>query len=141
MRILLDTCVLSELRGPRGHGGVRQAIEACESADLYVSVVSIGEITKGIALLKEGRKKRELQTWLDALERDYADRVLPIDVETSRIWGELAAVAQKAGRRLSASDGLIAATARRYGLRVMTRNVADFEPAGVLLLNPWTEPD
>jgi hypothetical protein len=139
MRLLLDTCVLSELRRPKGNVAVRQTVETFESTNLFVSVVSIGEITKGIALLKESRKKRELQTWLHTLERDYADRVLPIDVETSHIWGELTAVAQKAGRSLSASDGLIAATAHRYGLHVMTRNITDFEPAGVLLLNPWSD--
>ena len=139
MRILLDTCVLSELRRPRGQAGVRRAVEAFDSADLFVSVVSIGEIVKGIALLRESRNKRSLQSWLQTVERDYADQVLPIDLETSHIWGELTAAAQQAGRPVSASDGLIAATARRHGLHVMTRNVADFKPTGVLLLNPWED--
>jgi predicted nucleic acid-binding protein len=116
---------------------VRGAIETLNSADLFVSVLSIGEIAKGIALLKEGRKKRALQIWLQTLESHYADRLLPIDLETSRIWGELTAAAQKAGRTVPASDGLIAATARRHGLCVMTNNSADFEPSGVPLLNPW----
>lgn len=141
MRTLLDTCVLSELRHPKGHPRVRRAVEAFDSADLFVSVVSIGEITKGIALLKDSRKKRDLQAWLAALEKGYADQVLPIDLETSRIWGGLAAAAQKAGRALSAGDGLIAASARRHGLHLMTRNVADFAPIGVLLLNPWGDAD
>jgi predicted nucleic acid-binding protein len=70
------------------------------------------------------------------LDRNYSEQVLPIDVETSRIWGELAAAVQKAGRALSASDGLIAAAARRHGLHGMTRNSDDFGPT-VLLLNPW----
>jgi toxin FitB len=137
VRVLLDTCVLSELRRPKGHPAVRQAVAALESDNLFVSVLSIGEITKGISLLRESPHKRALQTWLHTLERNYADRLLPIDLETSRIWGELTAAAQKTGRRVHASDGLIAATARRYGLHVMTRNTADFEPTGVLLLNPW----
>lgn len=141
MRTLLDTCVLSELRHPRCQASVRQAVEALDSSDLFVSVVSIGEITKGIALLRESRRKRELQTWLQNLESGYADRVLAIDLETSRIWGELTAAAQRAGHILSASDGLIAATARRHGLQVMTRNVADFAPTGVLIFNPWSVPD
>jgi len=137
VRVLLDTCVLSELRKQSGDAAVRRAVDACDNESLFVSVLSIGEIAKGIALLRPSEKKRNLQTWVQTLERDYADRLLPVDRETSRIWGELAAAAQKAGRTVPASDGLIAATARRHGLHVMTRNTADFEPTGVLLLNPW----
>ena len=139
MKVLLDTCVLSELRRPKGHPGVRRAIDALESEDLFVSVLSVGEITKGIALLKESKKKRDLQSWLQNMEGHYADHVLPVDLETSHIWGELTAAAQKLGKIVPAGDGLIAATARRHGLHVMTRNTEHFEPTGVLLLNPWTD--
>ena len=141
MRVLLDTCVLSELRRPKGHPGVRRVVEALESDSLFVSVVSIGEIAKEIALLKESKNKRELHAWLQALERYYADRVLPVDLETGHTWGELTAAARKAGKIVPASDGLIAATARRHGLHVMTRNTEHFEPTGVLLLNPWAVQD
>jgi predicted nucleic acid-binding protein len=137
--VLLDTCVLSELRRPKGHRGVRRAVDALESDNLFVSVISIGEIAKGVALLKEGKTKRDLQVWLQALERYCADRILPIDLETSHTWGELTASAQKAGKIVPASDGLIAATARRHGLHVMTRNTEHFAPTGVLLTNPWAE--
>lgn len=137
MRVLLDTCVLSELRHSQGDPRVRRAVEAVESQDLFVSVLSVGEITKGIAVLKESRRKRDLQAWLQALEVHYADRVLPIDLEISHIWGELTAAGQKIGKFIPATDGLIAATARRHGLHVMTRNTEHFEPAGVMLLNPW----
>jgi hypothetical protein len=134
---LLDTCVLSELRHPKGHPRVRQSVEALNEEDLFVSVISVGEILKGISLLRETSRKHALETWLNTLERDYGDRLLSIDLETSRIWGELTAGAQRRGRVVHATDGLIAATALRHGLRVMTRNTADFEPTGVLLLNPW----
>jgi hypothetical protein len=134
---LLDTCVLSELRNPKGHPGVREAVEACNEEDLFVSVITIGEIFKGVSLLREGPKKRAIEIWVKTLERDYGDHLLSIDLEISRLWGELTADAQKAGRVVHASDGLIAATALRHGLHVMTRNTADFEPTGVLLLNPW----
>jgi hypothetical protein len=130
---------LSELRRPKPHAGVRRAIETLRSEDLFVSVLSIGEIVKGIALLKDSQKKRALQVWLQTLERHYADRLIPIDLETSRIWGELTAVAQKAGRAVSATDGLIAASARQHGLYIMTNNAADFEAAGAPLLNPWKD--
>jgi toxin FitB len=137
VRVLLDTCVLSELRHSTGDPRVRRAVDALESNDLFVSVLSVGEIAKGIAILKDSKHKRTLQGWLQALERHYADRVLPIDLETGHIWGELTAAAQKAGKIVPATDGLIAATARRHGLHVMTRNTEHFEPTGVLLLNPW----
>ena len=137
MRVLLDTCALSELRHPKGHPGVRRAVDALNEDEIFVSVLSIGEISKGISRLRESTKKSELQSWLQSLERDYADRLLAIDLETCRLWGEVTATAQKAGRVLPATDGLIAATALRHGLRVMTRNTADFDSTGVLVINPW----
>jgi len=112
-------------------------VDSLNEEEIFVSVLSLGEIFKGISLLRESTKKSELQSWLQSLERDYADRLLSIDLETCRLWGELTATAQKAGRVLAATDGLIAATALRHGLRVMTRNTADFEPTGVLVINPW----
>jgi len=87
VRVLLDTCALSELRRPKPNGEVLRTIETLTSEDLFVSVLSIGEIAKGIAVLREGTKKRALQMWLDTLERQYAERLLPIDLETSRLWG------------------------------------------------------
>jgi predicted nucleic acid-binding protein len=137
VRVLLDTCVLSELRRPLGAAGVRRTIQALDDADLFVSVISIGEISRGIGLLKEGGKKRELQAWLQALERHYSDRLLQVGLETCRLWGELSAAAQKLGRVVHAADGLIAATARQHGLYLMTRNASDFEPTGALLIDPW----
>ena len=139
MRALLDTCAISELQLPRPHPGVREAIEAFDSDDLFLSVLTIGEIAKGIAVLPDGRKKRGLQTWLQTLERFYSGRILPVDLETGRIWGEITAAAQKIGKTVPAADGLIAATARRHGLHVMTRNVDHFEATGTLLINPWVD--
>ena len=120
---------------------MRRAVETLDSEDLFLSVISIGEIAKGIALLKESKKKDDLLIWMRALETHYADRVLAVDLETSHIWGELTAEAQKAGKIVPASDGLIAATARRHGLYVMTRNTEHFRAAGVLLLDPWAGPE
>lgn len=139
MRALLDTCVLSELRKPQADEGVRRAVEEVPDDDLFVSVISIGEIAKGIALLDDSRRKRDLQSWLQTLERDYAARILQVDRETAHIWGELTAAARKTGQIVSASDGLIAATARRHGLHIMTRNVSDFDPTGAMLINPWSD--
>jgi toxin FitB len=137
VKVLLDTCAVSELRLPKPDTGVAGAIGELHNEDLFVSAITIGEIVKGVALLQDGQKKRILQSWLRTLERDYGDRLLPVDLETCRMWGELTAAAQKAGRTIPAGDGLIAATARRHGLYIMTRNTADFESTGVPLLNPW----
>ena len=137
MRVLLDTCVLSEIRRSRPYSGVIRALEGMTDEDLYISVISIGEISKGIALLGESPRKYALKAWLTTLERHYAERILGIDLEICRLWGEVTAAAQSAGRVVPATDGLIAATALRHNLRVMTRDTADFAPTGALVLNPW----
>ena len=109
------------------------------SEEIFVSVISIGEIVKGIELLEAGRRKRELLSWIRNLELNYADRLLSVDLEVVRIWGEITAVAQKQGITIPVCDGLIASTARRHGLHLMTRNTADFEYTGVMLINPWND--
>ena len=137
MRVLLDTCVLSELRHPNGDAGVRLAVEGVADEKLFVSIVSVGEIVKGISLLPDGKRKSELHSWVQTLEHHYAASIKPVDLKTSRIWGELTAIAQKKGKTVPMADGLIASTAMRHGLHIMTRNVADFEPTGAMLINPW----
>jgi len=137
LRVLLDTCAVSELRKPKPDAAV---VAAIPTADLFLSVLSVSEIAKGIDLLADGKRKRELEAWLLELERDYADRLLAVDLETAHIWGEITARLQKAGQALAAVDGLIAATALRHGLHLMTRNEPDFAGTGVLVVNPWTNP-
>lgn len=138
MRVLLDTCVLSELnRQGGGAQQVRQAVSELADGAIFLSVVSLGEIAKGVALLDAAARQRGLLSWLNGLEFQFADRLLPVDSETARLWGELTARAQQQGRTVHVAEGLIAATALRHGLHVMTRNVSDFEPTGVLLINPW----
>jgi toxin FitB len=109
VRVLLDTCAVSEPRFPKPDAGVARAIQALDSEDLFVSAISIGKIAKDVALLADGRNKRLLQVWLQTLEHHYGDRILPIDLEICRMWGDLTAAAQKAGRTIPASFGLIAA--------------------------------
>ena len=137
MKALIDTDVLSEARKPDGHEMVRKLVAAADPDDLFISVISIGEISHGIARLPAGARRRELEAWLGMTERHFTDRILPIDRDIAQLWGEIAAKAATAGRTLHAADGLIAATALRHGLRLLTRNVKDFEPTGVLLSNPW----
>ncbi len=137
MRVLLDTCVLSELRKKDGNKNVKQSISELPDEDIYISVISIGEITKGIALLSDGKNKKELQAWLQSFDRFFQDRILSIDVNIVQIWGEMTASAQQAGITIPAMDGLIAATARSNGLHLMTRNVSDFKHTGTMIINPW----
>ncbi len=139
MRTLLDTCILSELRHPNCNQGVKNAVAELVSEEIFVSVISIGEIVKGIELLEASRRKKELLSWIRKLELNYADRLLPVDLEVVRIWGEITAVAQKQGITIPVCDGLIASTARRHGLHLMTRNTADFKYTGVMLINPWDD--
>ena len=137
MRTLVDTCVLSELRRPAGNPRVIASFTALADDEVFFSVLTIGELRKGIDRLRAGGKRRGLEEWLRQLVSVARDRILPVDLETAALWGELAAKLSKAGRPLPAVDSLIAATAIQHGLHLMTRNVADFEPTCVLLVNPW----
>ena len=137
MRVLLDTNVLSELRRSVGDPSVRAAVSAIADENLFVSVLTIGEITKGLTLLEPGKKRAALQKWVQGIEQGYADRVLSVDLEICTIWGKLTANARKRGITVPAVDGLIAATAQRHGLHLMTRNIGDYEETGTMLINPW----
>jgi hypothetical protein len=131
---LLDTMVLSELRKRQRDAGVVAWIERQRSADLFVSVVSIGEIERGIALQqpKDIEFSRALAVWLDRLLALYGDRILPFDLIAARRWGQLSAAIGN-----DSADLMIAATALEHGLAVVTRNVADFTPCAVPTLNPF----
>lgn len=137
MKVLLDTCALAELRKPRPDPAVVAAVNAVPDEKLFLSALSVGEIAKGTALLPAGKKRNELTAWLVALEREFRERILPVDVEIARGWGEMTARAQKKGLIVAPTDGLIAATAMRHKLHVMTRNEKDFQPTGVHVVNPW----
>jgi len=134
---LLDTCVLSELTRPRPNPNVVGWFETQESAALFVSVLTVGEIEKGIAALPTGRKKVALSGWLATLRSTYGDRLLPIDAAITAIWGRTVARVEREGGTLAVVDGLIAATALHHGYTVVTRNVGDFQKTGVALLNAW----
>ena len=140
MNVLLDTCVVSEVRHPKGNPRVREALEQHRDEELFLSVLTVGELHKGVALLDEGRRKRGLETWIGGLTRQFADRIMAIDDQVAIIWGEITAAAQANGRTIPAVDGLIASTALRHGLTLMTRNVDDFAATGVRLINPWVAP-
>ena len=132
---LIDTVVLSELRKRERSHSVVSWIAGQRSTDLYLSVVTIGEIERGIAQQQRNNPgfAELLVAWLDKVLILYDDRILPIDLPTCRRWGRLSAAIGHDG-----ADLLIAATALEHGLTVVTRNVRHFEPSGVSVFNPFS---
>ncbi|WP_437755408.1 type II toxin-antitoxin system VapC family toxin [Sorangium sp. So ce1389] len=131
----MDTNVVSELRKrTRRNPGVAAWFAATAGEDLFLSVLVIGELQKGIAALRrvDARAAASIEAWASALEVDYGDRVLPVTVEISRMWGRLSAPDP-----LPIIDGLLATTAIVHGLTLVTRNVRDVARTGVALLNPF----
>jgi toxin FitB len=130
---LLDTNVISELRRAKPHGAVLSWLRAVPEQDLHLSAVSLGEIQAGIELTREQDpdKAHALESWAEQVAASY--NVLPMDAETFRIWARLM------HRRSDTlyEDAMIAATAKRHQLIVVTRNVRDFKPFGVEVLNPF----
>lgn len=138
MRYLIDTCVISELvkKVPSKH--VVEFVRELDEDRCYLSVLTLGELHKGIARLKDGKRKGGLQRWLDQdLRSRFEGQILPVDVEVAEKWGVVSAEAEGRGVSIPAVDGLIASTALVHGLTVITRNTSDMAPSGASLLNPW----
>lgn len=137
---LLDTNVPSELTRPKSDPLVEEWLEDANDEELYLSVVSLGEILKGITVLPQSKRRSELQRWLDDTLRPwFQGRVLPVTAAIAERWGILAGECQIQGRTLKVADGLIAATALVHQLSVVTHNVRDFEGLGVSVVNPWSD--
>jgi toxin FitB len=135
---LLDTNCISELVRVKPEPGVIAWMQAAEETLLYLSVLTLGEIRKGLAGLPQGRRRTHLETWLEKeLRARFAGRILPIDVSVADRWGLLAANARREGKTLSTIDGLLAATALQHNLTVVSRNVSDLAHTRVQVLNPW----
>ncbi len=137
MSYLIDTNVISELKKRNPHPGVVDWFNQRPARSLYISVLTIGELRKGIEAMVEGARKTSFLDWLENDLRQYfAGRILPIDVPTAERWGQLCAVAE---RPLPVIDSLLAATALEHGLILVTRNQSDFDLPGVRVFNPWLE--
>ena len=139
VKMLVDTCVLSELYKPQPHAFVVAAFAALDDNDIYLSVVTIGELRKEIALLPRGKRQTDLLLWFDELCLQFKPHILAIDHAIACLWGEITATASANGVPLPMADGLIAATASHHGLQIMTRNVKDFSATSVTIYNPWDE--
>lgn len=135
MNYLIDTNVLSELRRPQPQHAVLDWFEKHPRRTLYLSVLTLGEIRKGIASMPAGARRDALAHWL---ERDlplyFSGRLLALDAATADTWGRLCAGVQ---RPLPAIDGLLAATALQHRMGLVTRNTRDFEGLGLDVVNPW----
>jgi predicted nucleic acid-binding protein len=135
---LLDTCLLSEVWKTSPNGGVVAWLGTSVEDELFLSVLSLGEIKKGIDRLAEGKKKERLLRDYGALRSRFSTRVLSVNDVVAERWGELAAKAQKGGHHLHVVDGLLSATALVFGLTLVTHNVGDFAMTPAPLLDPWT---
>ena len=138
MNYILDTNVISELVAARPNPKVVDWIQSVESNQVFLSVIAIGELKKGIEKLLDSDRKVKLDQWLheDLLVR-FEDQILIIDQETMLIWGRLVAQLELIGRPISSIDSLLAATALKWQYTLVTRNTAHFALAGIVLLNPW----
>jgi len=134
---LLDTNVISELQRKAPDKFVQRWFNDRPATSLYLSVLTLGELRKGIEGISETRRRLAMNDWLEVkLPAFFNGRILPIDHHVSDRWGRMMA---KAGRPVAAIDSLIGATASQYGLSLVTRNTKDFESFNLEIINPWDE--
>jgi predicted nucleic acid-binding protein len=135
---LVDTNIPSELTRERPDSHVTTFLQSVEKDSVFLSVMTIGEICKGIASLPFSQKRTALEAWLNVDVRSwFAGRILPVSEDIAERWGHLAAARKLQGTPLAVVDGVIAATALHQGLTIVTRNTRDFTGLGMELLNPW----
>ena len=138
MSWLLDTCVLSEYARKAPAQQVIAWLDEQDEASLFISVITLGEIEKGILKLRKAdlRRSQKLTNWLGKVEQRFAGRILPLDAAALHVWAQIAAHSELAGQPMPVMDGLLMATAQCHGLTVVTRNVQDFE-LYPQVFNPW----
>jgi predicted nucleic acid-binding protein len=139
MNYLLDTCVLSEFtrRRPAEEKVVRW-MESVDEEKFFISVITIGEIQHGIERLPESHRKTELSVWMNnGLVKRFEQRIIPLDMPAMFLWGSLTAHMECTRKPMAFMDSFIVATALQNNLIIATRNVTDFLPCGVQVINPW----
>jgi len=138
MSWLLDTCALSEYAKKAPAPEVIAWLDEQDETSLFISVITLGEIEKGILKLRKAdpRRSQKLTAWLGKVEQRFAGRVLPLDTAALHVWAQIAALTELAGQPLPVMDGLLMATAQCHGLTVVTRNVQDFA-LYPQVFNPW----
>ena len=140
MNYLLDTCLISELAKSEPNKKVVDWVLSENETSFYVSVLTFGELHKGVEKLPESKKKQELRNWVEnELKNRFQNRIIGIDMNVSILWGKVQCLTEKKGKPMPAIDSLIAATGLAYDLTVVTRNIVDMKQSGVKLLNPWSK--
>ena len=139
MSWLLDTCTLSEYTKKAPSPKVIAWLDEQDETSLFISVISLGEIEKGILKLRttDSHRSQKLTSWLGKLEQRFAGRILPLDAAALHVWAQIAAHTELAGQPLPVMDALLMATAQCHGLTIVTRNMQDFAPYPQIF-NPWT---
>ena len=138
MRYLLDTCIISELIAKQPNQQVVAWIDSIDEEDLFLSVITLGEINRGVARLPDSKRKQQLSNWLktELLQR-FQGRIAIIDTSVMLVWGELMARLEANGRKLPAIDSIIAAIALHGAFTLVTRNERDFVGTGIRIINPF----
>ena len=137
MNYLLDTCVISELVRPTPDENVINWLNQTPNERLFLSVITIGEIRKGITKLPDSKKKNRLTNWLNTLLENYESRIFPINLTVAESWGIIQAQAEAKGTPLASIDSLIASVALTQNLIIVTRNESNFAASNATILNPW----
>jgi len=138
MKYLLDTCVISEVIKPKPSSKVLEWLKKQDEENLYLSVLTFGEIEKGIEKSADKKRKNKLRLWVEEdLKQRFEGRVLPIDIKVASKWGEIQGKSEMEGKPLPSIDGLIAITGLVNNCIVVTRNISDMQQSSVELLNPW----
>ncbi len=139
MKYLLDTCVISEIVKKSPNPMVLDWLKNTPSERLFLSVITVGEIRKGLTRLPDSKRKNRLTEWLNTLLEDYQDRIYSIDLTVAENWGVMQGQAEKSGMPMSSIDSLIAAIAYTHNLVLVTRNVIDFKASNLPVNNPWKD--
>ena len=138
MKYLLDTCIISELIKKTPSSKVTAWILGIDENLLFLSVLTFGEIYKGIEKIPESKKKDKLSNWINFdLQERFENRIISFDLQVATIWGRIQALSESAGKSMPTIDGQIAATGIYHGLTIVTRNTSDMEISGVPMFNPW----
>ena len=138
MKYLLDTCIISELIKKTPSSKVTTWILGIDENLLFLSVLTFGEIYKGIEKIPESKKKDKLSNWINFdLRERFENRIISFDLQVATIWGRIQALSESAGKIMPTIDGQIAATGIYHGLTIVTRNTSDMEISGVPMFNPW----
>jgi predicted nucleic acid-binding protein len=140
LSFLLDTNVVSESVRPRPDRGVLEWLAEADEDLVFISVITLAELRRGVARLPTSRRRSRLDQWLrDELPLRFAGRIFGIDEKIAAEWGDVVAEREAAGRAISTMDAFIAAITRVHGLTLITRNVADFQESVAAIVNPWSD--